>query len=346
MTSMDLETGVERVTCPVADEFTISRGTTETATTVVVRVSDGDYTGVGGVAPAAYYDETPDSVEAALPDLLAAVESVGDPHAQQAIAGRLADLAPGAPAARAAVSGAVHDLAGRQAAEPLYRRWGLDPEAAPPTSYTVGIADPGEMADRAARASDAGFEVLKVKVGTEDDRARVRAVREAAPDARLRADANEAWEPERAAEMAAWLADRGVEFLEQPCPTVAWIRQVREAGHLPVAADESCVTAADVPAVADAVDIAVTKLGKCGGLRPAARQVAAANAHGLEAMVGCMVASDAAIAPACHLAPLCDYADLDGALLLSEDPYEGVPVEDGRMDLRAVDAGTGERPAE
>lgn len=346
MTATSLDTAVERVTCPVADDFTISRGTTETATTVVVRVADGVHTGVGGVAPAAYYDETPASVEAALPDLLAAVEEIGDPHAQQAIAGRLADLAPGAAAARAAVSAAVHDLAGTLAGEPVYRRWGLSPDAAPPTCYTVGIADPDEMADRAARASDAGFEVLKLKVGTEDDRTRVRAVREAAPDARLRVDANEAWTPERAVEMSRWLAEQDVEFLEQPCPTVAGLRRVREAGHLPVAADESCVTAADVPAVADAVDIVVTKLGKCGGLRPAARQVAAANAHGLETMVGCMVASDAAIAPACHLAPLCDYADLDGALLLGEDPYEGVPVADGRMDLRAVDAGTGVRPAE
>ena len=343
---MTLDSAVERVTSPVADDFTISRGTTETATTVVVRVSDSRHTGIGGVAPATYYGETPDSVGAALPDLLTAVEEAGDPHAQQAIARRLADLAPEAPAARAAVSAAVHDLAGKQAGEPVYRRWGLDPEAAPPTSYTVGIADPEEMADRAACASDAGFEVLKVKVGTEDDRARVRAVREAAPDTRLRVDANEAWGADRAVEMSAWLADRGVEFLEQPCPTVAGLREVREAGHLPVAADESSVTAADVPAVADAVDIVVTKLGKCGGVRPAARQVAAANAHGLEVMVGCMVASDAAIAPACHLAPLCDYADLDGALLLSQDPYEGVPVVDGRMDLRAVDAGTGVRPAE
>ena len=336
---------VERVTCPVADDFTISRGTTETATTVVVRISDGEHTGVGGVAPTTYYGETPDSVEEALPDLLAAVEEA-DPHGQQAIARRLADRAPEAAAARAAVSGAVHDLAGKRAGEPVYRRWGLSPDAAPPTSYTVGIADPDEMADRAAGASAAGFEVLKVKVGTDDDRARVRAVREAAPDARLRVDANEAWAPERAVEMAAWLADQGVEFLEQPCPTVAGLGQVREAGHLPVAADESCVTAADVPAVADAVDIVVTKLGKCGGLRPAARQVATANAHGLKTMVGCMVASDAAIAPACHLAPLCDYADLDGALLLDEDPYEGVPVEDRWMDLRAVAAGTGVRSVE
>jgi L-alanine-DL-glutamate epimerase-like enolase superfamily enzyme len=341
---MTRETAVERVTSPVADPFTISRGTTETATTVVVSITEDGHTGIGGVAPAAYYDETPDSVEAALPELLAAIEDV-DADAQQAVARRLAEVAPEAAAARSAVSGAVHDLVGKQAGEPVYRRWGLDPDATPPTSYTVGIAEPAEMADRAARAVDAGHEVLKVKVGTDDDRARVRAVREAAPEVRLRVDANGAWDAEEAIDNAAWLAEYA-EFLEQPTASVEGLRRVREAGHLPVAADESCVTAADVPAVADAVDIVVTKLGKCGGLRPAARQVAAANAHGLETMVGCMVASDAAIAPACHLAPLCEYADLDGALLLGEDPYEGVPVVDGRPDLRAVAAGTGVRPAE
>lgn len=336
---------VRRIDCPIADEFTISRSTTGTATTVVVHLADGAETGIGGVAPAAYYEESPDSVEAALPGLLDAVEDVGDPHEGQRIARRLADIAPEAPAARAAASAAVHDLAARQAAEPLYRRWGLDPAAAPPTSYTVAIADPEEMAARAARASEAGYEVLKVKVGTDDDRARVRAVREAAPDATLRVDANGAWEPAEAVEMAAWLADRA-EFLEQPTPGVEGLARVREAGHLPVAADESCVHAGDVPRVADAADIVVTKLGKCGGLRPAVRQIAAANAHGLDVMIGCMVASNAAIAPACHLAPLCDYADLDGALLLAEDPYEGVPVADGRMDLTAVAAGTGVRERE
>jgi L-alanine-DL-glutamate epimerase-like enolase superfamily enzyme len=337
-----IETEVERRRCPIAEEFTISRRTSETATTVVVRLSDGEHTGVGGAAPAAYYGETPDSVVEVLPELCAVVESVDDPHAGQAIERGLREAAPGAPAARAAVSTAVHDLAGRRADEPLYRRWGMDPGAVPATSYTVGIADPAEMADRAARASDAGYPVLKLKVGTDDDRARVRAVREAAPDVRLRVDANGAWEPAEAVEKAAWLAEYA-EFLEQPAGSVAGLRRVREAGHLPVAADESCVTAGDVPRVADAADIVVVKLAKCGGLRPALAQIAAARAHDLDVMIGCMVASDAAIAPACHVAPLTDYVDLDGALLLAEDPYDGVPIDAGEIDLRAVDAGTGVR---
>jgi L-alanine-DL-glutamate epimerase-like enolase superfamily enzyme len=338
-----LSTDFERLSLATADPFGISRGSTDAAGNVLVRVADDDAVGVGAGAPSAYYGESVESAMAALPDLLAAVEDVGDPHAQQAIERRLREIAPDEASARAAVSVAVHDLAARRAGEPLYRRWGLDPDSAPPTSYTVGIDAPERMGEKAERAREAGYPILKVKLGTDDDRARLRAVREAAPDARIRVDANTAWTPEEAISHTRWLAEAGVEFVEQPVAAddIAGLRRVREAGSLPVAADESCVRAADVPRVADAVDIVVVKLDKCGGLRAAARQLLTADAHGLETMLGCMVASDAAIAGACQLAPLADYADLDGALLLAEDPFEGVPMPEGRIDLRAVEAGTG-----
>jgi L-alanine-DL-glutamate epimerase-like enolase superfamily enzyme len=339
-----LSTDFERVDLPLADPFGIARGRTETATTVLVRVGDDAGTvGVGGAAPSSYYDESPASVEQVLPDLLTAVEDVGDPHAQQTLARRLAEIAPEQGAARAAVSIAVHDLAARQADEPLYRRWGFDPTATPRTSYTIGIDTPERMAEKAASAREAGYPILKVKVGTDDDRARLRAVREVAPDVRIRVDANCAWSPTEAIEQSRWLAEVGVEFLEQPVPAgdVDGLRAVSEEGALPVAADEACVTAADVPRVADAADIVVVKVMKCGGLRPALRQIATADAHGLAVMLGCMVESNAAIGAACHLAPLVEYADLDGALLLAEDPYEGVPIHEGHIDLGAVEAGTG-----
>jgi len=343
-----LATAFKRVSLPLADPFGIARGRTETATNVLVRIEDGaGHAGVGAATPSEYYGETPDSVEQALPDLLAAVESVGDSDAQQAIERALRDRAPEQAAARAAVSAAVHDLAARQQGDPLYRRWGHDPGAAPRTSYTIGIDAPGRMAEKAAEARDSGYPVLKIKAGTDDDRARLRAVREAVPDARLRVDANCAWEPAEAVAHTQWLADLGLEFLEQPvaADNIGGLARVSEAGAVPVAADESCVTAADVPRVADAVDIVVAKLTKCGGLRPAARQIAAAQAHGLEVMLGCMVGSNAVLAAACHLAPLVDYADLDGALLLAGDRYEGVPMPGGRIDLAAVEAGTGARLA-
>jgi L-alanine-DL-glutamate epimerase-like enolase superfamily enzyme len=344
MTARITSTGFERLSLSLAETFTISRGSTERVTPLAVSVTDEDgTTGIGAASPSAYYGESTESAEGVLPELLDIVESVGSAHQQQRIERRLAETAPGEAAARAAVSIAVHDLAAKQATEPLYQRFGLDPEAAPRSSYTVAIDDPAAMADRASRAVDAGHEVLKVKLGTDKDRERLTAVREAAPEARIRVDANTDWTPEQAIDNTAWLADLDVEFLEQPVPAddIAGLRRISAEGAVPVAADESCVTASDVPRVADAVDIVVVKLMKCGGIRPATRQIQAAKAHDLSVMLGCMVESSASIAGSAALAPLVEYADLDGALLLAEDRYEGVVESDGRIALSGVSRGTG-----
>ena len=342
-------TTFERVALPVDGEFTISRGTTQEADLVTVELTDqAGRVGVGAAGPSSYYGESADSVAAVVPDLLSAVEEVGNPHRQQQIERRLAATAPDEAAARAAVSIAVHDLAATQAAEPLYQRFGLDPGAAPETSYTVAIDSPDGMAQRAREAVAEGYSVLKVKLGTDRDRERLEAVRGAAPDARIRVDANCDWTAEQAVQNTAWLADLGVEFLEQPVPAedIQGLRRVHVEGAVPVAADESCVTASDVPAVADTIDVVVVKLMKCGGLRPAIRQIQTAQAHGLDVMLGCMLESNASIAGSCALTPLVEYADLDGALLLESDRYEGVPMTDGRINLSAVRAGTGARRAE
>lgn len=338
---------VERHDLPTADPFGIARGTTTTAAVVTVELTHDGVTGVGGAAPSEYYGESVDSVVATLDALGATVEGWTDPHAGQRAARVLAEQAPDASAARAAVSTALADLAAKTLGVPCYRQWGLDPDAAPRSSYTVGIDDPERMAERAARAVAEGFEILKVKVGTDDDRARVRAVREGAPEATLRVDANGAWSPERAIEQAHWLANRGVEFLEQPVSgdDVEGLRRVHETVPLAICADESCVTASDVPTVADACDLVTVKLTKCGGIRPAIAQIHAAHAAGLDAMLGCMLESNASIAPACHLAPLVEYADLDGALLLASDAYDGLSLAGGHVDLRPVDSGTGATPA-
>src|SRR5699024_2705933 len=165
------------------------------------------------------------------------------------------------------------------------------------------------------------------------------AIRDVAPDVRLRVDANEAWTPHEALANIDALADFGVEFVEQPVPAEngSGLEYVHERSPLPIAADESCVTLADIPHVAERADIANIKLMQCGGLREATRMIHAARAHGLEVMCGCMIESNAAIAAACQLAPLLDYADLDGSLLLADDPYEGVPIEGGEIDLRGVE---------
>jgi L-alanine-DL-glutamate epimerase-like enolase superfamily enzyme len=349
---MTLETTVDWHDLEIDTPFTIARGTTATSENAIVRITDDEgRVGIGGATPTAYFGDTRESMTAALPELLDVVEAVGDPHQHQRIARRLREVAgsPRAwPAARFAVSTAVHDLACRQLDVPLYRYWGLDPDETVTTSYTVGLAATDEMAELAAAIVDAGYETLKIKLGTDRDREIVRAIREAVPDATLRVDANEAWTPDRAVEMADWLTARNVEFVEQPVPAddPEGMRRVRDAGALPVAADESCVDSRDVPAVADCADIAVVKLAKCGGLREALATIHAAQAHDLDIMLGCMVESNAAIAPAAHLTPLVDYADLDGSLLLADDPFEGVPMPDGRIDLAAVDRpGTGVRSA-
>jgi L-alanine-DL-glutamate epimerase-like enolase superfamily enzyme len=346
--SPELSTGIERVSLPLEHAFTIARGTQRTAENVLVRIDDGDHVGVGAAAPSAHYGETPDTVAAVLPDLLDEVEAVGDPLAFDAIDARLDAVVAANPAAKAAVRIALHDLAATRLDVPLYRLLGLDPARTVTSSYTIGLDDVETMREKTREAVDAGYDVLKTKLGTDRDREIVAAVREEAPDARIRVDANEAWSPREAVAMCDVLAAHDVEFCEQPVPAEhpEGLRYVYERAALPIAADESCVTLEDVPAVADACDVANLKLMKCGGPRQAVAMVHAARAHGLEVMLGCMIESDAAIAAACHLAPLLDYADLDGSLLLAEDAYEGVPLPGGEIDLSAVERGTGARPVD
>ncbi|WP_248895459.1 dipeptide epimerase [Haloplanus halobius] len=328
-----ISTSFERVSLPVAGEFTISRGTQTEVETVVVRIESDGMQGIGAAAPTAHYGETVETVTAVLPDLLAAVERVGDPPSLDRIGRELEATVRDNPAARAAVSIACHDLAATRLDVPLYQQLGLDHADAPPTSYTVAIDDPDAMADAAAAAVDEGYTVLKVKLGTDDDRKRIAAVRDAAPDTAIRVDANEAWTPHEAVRKSQWLADQAIEFLEQPVPAEHpdGLRYVHERSALPIAADESCLTLTDVPAVADRVDIVNLKLMKCGGIREAIRMIHAARAHGLEVMLGCMVESTASLAAACHLAPLVDYADLDGALLLADDAFDGPTYAGGTV---------------
>ena len=336
---------VQRRDLPLSTPFGIARGTSDTSETVVVELTHDGTTGYGAVTPSAYFGETAETVAATLPNLLEAVDGIGDPHAGQRIERRLREAVPAEPAARSAVGVAVADLAARDLGVPLYRQWGLDPGRVPPTTYTVGLDPPARMAEKAQGAVEAGFSVLKLKLGTDDDRARFDAVREAVPDAELRVDANAAWDAEEAVATAGWLESGGVTMLEQPVAAddIDGLRRVTGATTMAVCADEACRTPTDVPRLADACDAVNVKLAKCGGPRAARRLVGTADAHGLETMLGCMVESNASLAAAVHLAPLVDYADLDGALLLDSDPFDGVPLDGDRFDLRQVSAGTGAR---
>ncbi|WP_049969704.1 dipeptide epimerase [Haladaptatus cibarius] len=341
---MSLSTEYERLSLPLEHAFTISRSTQTTADNVVVRIEDDEgNVGVGGAAPSKHYGETADTVETVMPDLLNVVESVDDPHALAQIEREMKEVVNRNPAARCAVSIALHDLVAKRGDLPLYRYWGLDPENTLETSFTIGIDTTEVMREKTAEAVEAGYNTLKVKVGTDRDGEIVGAIRDEAPNATIRVDANQAWSPREAVRKIEVLAEYDVEFVEQPIPAENpdGMRFVRERSALPIAADESCITLEDIPRIAGQADIANLKLMKCGGLREAMRMIHTAKAHGMEVMLGCMIESNASIAAACHLAPLLDYADLDGSLLLAEDEYEGVPMPDGRISLETGQPGTG-----
>lgn len=337
-----MRASVDRLTMPLAEPFTISRGTQTEAENVVVELEHDGVTGVGAAAPSSHYGETADTVEAVLPGLLDALPE--DPHNLDGAHVAMDRVVRGNPAAKAAVDVALHDLVAKLHDLPLYRYLGFDASETPVSSFTVGLADLDEMSRKAAEATDAGYDVLKVKLGTDRDLEIVETVREAAPDGRLRVDANEAWTPTEAVAMCERL-DGVVEFVEQPVPAdnPEGMAYVRERSPVPIAADESLVEPSDVARVADIADIANVKLMKCGGVRPAVDILRAARTHEMETMLGCMIESNAAIAAAVHLAPLLDYADLDGSLLLAEgaDPFDGPPVPS--LDLSGAQPGTGAR---
>ena len=345
---MSLETDFERVELPFEFPFTIARGTATHAENVIVTIEDEDgVVGVGGAGPSPHYGETADTIEAVLPDLLAVVEDVGDPGQLARIERRMRETVRYNPGARCAVSIALHDLVAKQLDVPLYRYWGLDPAESVESSYTIGIDDTETMREKTETAVERGYGTLKVKLGTDRDEEIVRTIRETAPDARIYVDANEAWTPKEAVAKIEAIAAYDLEFVEQPVPAEnpEGLRYVYERSSLPIAADESLITVDDVPRIADRCDVANLKLMKCGGLREAIRIVHAARAHGLEVMCGCMSESNASIAAACHLAPLLDYADLDGSLLMAEDVYDGVPMPGGYIDLEALERpGTGAVP--
>ncbi len=336
---MTLTTDFERHTLDLEYPFTIARGTQLDADIITVTVEDDEgNVGVGGAGPSAHYGESADTVEAVLPDLLSVVEEVGDPHALAEIERRMKATMNLNPAARCAVDIAVHALAAKQLGEPLYRYWGLDPAESVHTTYTIGIDDVETMREKTEEALDRGHSHLKIKLGTDRDEEIIETIRDVAPDATVRVDANEGWTPREAVTKIDALTEYDIEFVEQPVAAEdpEGLKYVYERSALPIAADESCITLEDVPAIADKCDIANVKLMKCGGLREAIRMFHTARAHGLETMLGCMSESNASIAAGCQLAPMLDYADLDGSLLLAEDPYEGVPMPDGYIDLDAV----------
>lgn len=319
--------------------FRIARGASDVRHNLLVELRDGDRLGRGEAAPILRYGEDRASATAAVQGMSA---RLGDPrHFSHAVA-RAAAM--GQRSAQAALDIALHDLAAQRFGVPLFEMLGLDPGEAPLTSFTIGMDTPDVVVAKVREAGD--YPILKVKMGSDDDREMLTAVRDAT-DRPLRVDANEGWTPEGALERIEWLARLGVEFVEQPLPAnrLEQTRALRRRSPLPFFADESVHTAADIPALVGAFDGINIKLMKCGGIAEALRMIAVARAHGLKVMLGCMIESSVGITAAAHLSPLVDAADLDGNLLVENDPFEGVLVHEGRIVLpERAGLGVVERP--
>lgn len=314
-----------------AHPFGIARGTQSSYRVVWVRLTDDDgVEGWGEADPSSYYGETADTVVAALKQLAPLLPE--DPFALEEAEGRLAASLKGNAAARVALSAALHDLVGKRLGVPLWKLWGLDPAKAPASSFTIGIDAPDVIKAKVREASPYG--ILKIKVGTPDDERILRAVREVT-DKPIRVDANCGWTAKQAIARLPLLREMGVELIEQPLPPedLDGLAQVRRASPLPIIADESCRTAADIPRLAGAVDGINIKLAKCGSLREALRMIAVARAHSMMVMVGCMIETSLGITAAAHFTPLVDVVDLDGAALLKRDPFTGASIAGGRVTL-------------
>ncbi len=325
------------VTLPLREPFSISRSTDETVDSVFVEIEGEGLVGHGEASPQEHYGE---SVESASVFLAEAEPFLGDdPFALDEIEARLATV-PGELAAKAALDSALHDLCGKLAGVPVWRLLGLR-RSGPPTSWTIWLGDPDDMARRTERVDDR-FRRLKLKLGAGDglDVERVRAVR-GVTDLPLQVDVNEAWTLDEALDNIQALAGLGVQYVEQPLRARdEGGPRLRAESPLPIYVDEDVHTSKDVlPSFERAHGVNI-KLAKTGGIREAVRLTHAARALDLGVMLGCMVESSLGIAAAAQIASLCDHVDLDGNLLLGEDPWSGVEFVDG-VQLPSEEPGLG-----
>jgi L-alanine-DL-glutamate epimerase-like enolase superfamily enzyme len=328
------------VTLELAETFVISRSSRDTEDVVQVTLTSSGVRGHGEAAPIERYDESHDSALAYIEEHAGLIGD--DPFALEEIMTRLPRKEY---AARAAIDAALHDLQGKLVGRPVYQLLGL-PRLGPPTSWTIWIGDPEDMARRTEKVAGR-FKRLKLKLGAGDGRdvERVQAVHAVAGGTPLQVDVNEAWSLDEALVALPILADLGVEYCEQPLPAGdPGGPQLKAASPIPIYVDEDCHTLADVAACAERAHGINVKLAKSGGIREAIRMVHAARALELGCMLGCMVESGLGIAAGAHIASLFDHVDLDGNLLIAHDPWPGVEFADG-VQLPAELPGLGVAPA-
>lgn len=311
--------------------FTISRSSKDIEQSVIVELEHDGIIGIGEAAPSERYGESRDSVVAFLKKV--DLSEFNDPFQIDDILDRIKILAKGNTSAKAAIDIALHDWLGKKVGLPLWKLWGLNKEKTPLTSFTIGIDSLNVIEQKVKEAEP--YRILKVKVGVPNDQEIIKTIRKVT-DKTIRVDANEGWKSrELARDKILWLEEQGVEFIEQPMPAsdlegTAW---VRERVHIPIIADENVIQLFDLPNLQGAFDGINIKLMKCTGLREAMRMIHTAKAMHMKIMLGCMIESSVGISAAAQLAPMVDYADLDGNLLISNDPYIGVDVQDSKLIL-------------
>ena len=315
--------------------FGIASNTRTSTPAMIVEVEHEGLIGYGEAAMPPYLGESQETAAAFLAKAAAVLGRVADPFQREEILPAIDALAPGNTAAKAAVDIALHDWIGKKLGAPWHRIWGLDPHKAPVTSYTIGL-DTLEVVRTKTREAEI-YKILKVKLGRDaaTDRAIVDAIRDVT-DKPITVDANQGWRNrDEALRLIEWLAGRGVVFIEQPMPKeqiddTAWLR---ERSPLPLIGDESVQRLADVAKARGVFDGINIKLMKCTGLREAQQMIVLARALGLKVMLGCMTETSCAISASAQLSPQVDWADLDGAVLIANDLFDGATIVDGRLTL-------------
>ena len=311
--------------------FTIATSSRSTTPGMLVEIAYDGTVGYGEASMPPYLGESQESVAAFLSRV--DLSKYGNPFELETILADLDAITAGNTSAKAAVDIALHDLAGKLMNQPWYNIWGFAREKTPYTSFTIGIDTPDVVRQKVREA--APYKILKVKLGRENDKEMIETIR-SVTDTPITADANQGWTDKRAAlDMIGWLKDKGVLFVEQPMPKamleeMAWIT---ERSPLPIIGDESVQRLTDIRHVQGVFTGVNIKLMKSTGMREAHKMVVLARALGLKVMLGCMTETSCAISAAAHLSPMVDWADLDGALLISNDPFDGARIVDGRVTL-------------
>jgi len=310
--------------------WTISRNSSDYKDNVFVKIEKDGINGFGEAAPNIRYGEDADKTTKRINDCRGLITEYNLWHFAE-LKEELFKLITDQNCARCALDTALMDWVTKKLNVPLYKFLGIDKNKAPVTSFSIGIDTPEVIKQKVREAEP--YPVLKIKVGRDNDEEILDAVR-SVTDKPIRVDANEGWKSkEIALEKIKWLKTMGVEFIEQPMPSdmIEETRWLRDRVDMPIVADEAVKTAADIPKLAVAYDGINIKLMKAGGIQEALRMIHLAKALNMKIMLGCMIESSIAIAAAAHLSPMVDWADLDGNLLISNDPFSGVDVEQGKL---------------